>query len=317
MRAAAIDRFGSPRVLKVRRLPVPEIAPGEVLIALEAAGVGSWDSQMRAGWWPGGRPKFPLVLGTDGAGVVAAVGSRVRRLRRGQRVYAYNFVSSKGGFYAEYVAVPAEKVGRVPRGLDLLHAGAGAVTGLTALQGVDDALKIRKGESVIIHGASGGVGTLAIQFAKRRGARVFATASGKDGVAAARRLGADEAVDGKRTDITAAARRFAPDGVDAVLAFTGRKLPECLDALRRGGRFAYPEGVEPAPRKRRGVKTVSYNAEAGVREFERLGRAITEARLKVPIAAVYPLAAAWKAHRHVDTGHFVGKIVLRIRGGTS
>ncbi|MFN2387837.1 MAG: zinc-binding dehydrogenase [Thermoanaerobaculia bacterium] len=98
-----------------------------------------------------------------------------------------------------------------------------------------------------------------------------------------------------------------------MLAFTGQQLPECLDALRRGGRLAYPEGIEPSPRKRRGVKTVSYDAEAGPRQFERLERAITEARLKVPIPAAYPLAAAWKAHRRVESGHLVGKIVLRIR----
>lgn len=315
MRAAAIDRFGGPRVLKVHRLPVPAVASNEVLIALTAAGVGSWDAEMRAGWWPEGRPEFPLVLGTDGAGVVAAVGSRVRRLGRGDRVYSYSYTNPTGGFYAEYVAVAAEKVGRVPRGLDLLAAAAVPTTGLTALQGVDDALKVRKGETLIIHGASGGVGTLAIQFAKRRGARVFATASGRDGVALARRLGADEAVEGKRANVTAAARRFAPGGVDAVLAFTGDRLPQCLDALRRGGRLAYPHGVEPAPRKRRGVKMAAYDAEAGVREFQRLGRAITEARLQVPIAAVYPLAAAWKAHQRIASGHGIGKIVLRIRRG--
>ncbi|MFN2387836.1 MAG: alcohol dehydrogenase catalytic domain-containing protein [Thermoanaerobaculia bacterium] len=136
--------------------------------------------------------------GTDGAGVVVAVGSRVRRFRRGDRVYAYSFDNSKGGFYAEYAAVPAQKTGRVPRRLDLFHAGGGATTALTALHGVDDALKIRKGEAIIIHGASGGVGTLAVQFAKRRGARIFATASGKDGVALTRRLGAEAAWMGTR-----------------------------------------------------------------------------------------------------------------------
>src|ERR1700716_1798630 len=124
MRAAAIERFGGPKVLELRTLPVPEIDAGEVLIATHTAGVGSWDAEIRDGWWPEGRPRFPLVLGTDGSGVVAAVGSRVRRLKVGARVYSYSFANPKGGFYAEYVAVAAEKVAPIPKGLDLKRAGA-------------------------------------------------------------------------------------------------------------------------------------------------------------------------------------------------
>src|SRR5262249_45149048 len=190
-RAAAIDHFGPPNVLKLHLLPVPVPDANEVLIAINTAGVGGWDADIRGGWWPFGPPRFPMVLGTDGSGTIAAVGSRVRRFRRGQKVYAYVWNNPKGGFYAEYVAVPAENVAVVPGILDVRHAGAIGTTGLTALQGVDDALHLRKGQSVIIHGTSGGVGTLALQFAKLRGARVLASASGKDGVTLARRLGAD------------------------------------------------------------------------------------------------------------------------------
>lgn len=313
MRAAAIDRFGGPGVLKIRELPVPVPSPREVLIELDTAGVGSWDADFRRGWWPAGRPRFPLVLGADGAGRVAAAGARSRRFKVGDRVYAYDYINPKGGFYAEYVAVRDEKVGHVPRRLDLKRAGAITVTGLTALQGVDDSLHVKKGEAILIHGAAGGVGTLAVQFAKLRGARVIATASGKDGLALVRRLGADAAVDGRREDIAAAARRFAPGGIDGVLALAGGKeLTRCLDALRRGGRLAYPNGIEPEPRKRRGLRIKSYDAVAGVREFQRLGRAVEAARLRVPIAAAYPLAGAAKAHRRLARGHVLGKIVLRI-----
>jgi NADPH:quinone reductase-like Zn-dependent oxidoreductase len=314
MRAAAIDRFGGPKVLKLHTLPVPEVDAGEVLIAMHAAGIGSWDADMRGGWWPLGKPRFPIVLGTDGSGTVAAIGSRVRRFKAGDKVYAYSFGNPKGGFYAEYVAVAAEKVAPIPKPLDMRSAGAIGTTGLTALQGVDDALHLRRGESVIIHGASGGVGTLAVQFAKRRGTRVLATASGKDGVALVRRLGADLAIEGKRDDIVDTARAFAPDGIDAVLAFAGgEELTRCLDTLRRGGRVAYPNGVEPAPRKRRGIKLVSYDAVAGVREFARLNRAIEESKLRVPIADAFPLEQAAKAHQRIERGHVLGKIILRVR----
>lgn len=313
MLAAAIDRPGGPEVLTIHELAVPQPDENEVLIAVHTAGVGQWDADMRAGWFPGGRPRYPLVLGTDGSGTVAAAGSRVRRFEVGEKVYAYSFANPKGGFYAQYVAVVAEKAAPVPAVLDMRKAGAIGTTGLTALQGIDDALQLKKGQTVIIHGASGGVGTLAIQFAGLRGARVFATASGNDGKSLARRLGAEQAVDGRTEDITAAARRFAPDGIDALLALTGSSLAQCLDALRPGGRVAYPNGVEPAPRKRRGIDVVSYDAVPGVREFQRLNRAIEAARLKVPIAAVYPLAEAAKAHERLAQGHVLGKIVLRIR----
>src|SRR5579871_7031059 len=112
MKAAAIDRFGPPRVLKLHTLPVPRPGPKQVLIAVYAAGVGVWDASVRDGSWrPYGRPKFPLVLGTDGAGIILALGARVRRFVKGQRVYAVNYA---GGFYAEDVAVEAENVAPVP-----------------------------------------------------------------------------------------------------------------------------------------------------------------------------------------------------------
>jgi NADPH:quinone reductase-like Zn-dependent oxidoreductase len=148
-----------------------------------------------------------------------------------------------------------------------------------------------------------------------RGARVLATASGQDGVAFVRRLGADAAADGRRDDLRAAAIEFAPHGVDAVLAFAGGKpLTQLLGAVRRDGRVAFPNGVEPAPRKRRGLSVRSYDAMPGVREFESLGRAVEGARLKVPIAASYPLDQAARAHERLAKGHVLGKIVLRIRG---
>ena len=313
MRAAAIDRFGGPEVLSVHTLPVPEPNAHEVLIAVDAAGVGTWDASQRNGEWVEGDEDFPLILGIDGAGTVVAVGARVQRFAIGDYVYSYSYANPKGGFYAEYVAVSAGKVAPVPDALDETSAGALPALGLTALQGVDDALKLAGGENVIVHGASGNVGMLAVQFAKHRGARVLATASGPDGVQFVRRLGADEVIDGRRVDIGAAAKRFAPDGIDAVLAFVGgHELTGCLDALRRGGRVAYPNGIEPEPKKRRGVRIKAYDAEAGPREFERLGREIERVHPEIPVAEVFSLEDAAKAHERLERGHVLGRIVLRI-----
>jgi NADPH:quinone reductase len=201
MRAAAIDQYGGPEVLALRELPIPEVDAKKLLIAVYTAGVGGWDADIRDRWNPGGRIRFPFVLGTDGSGTIAHLGSRVRRFKVGDRVYAYSWNNPKGGFYAEYVAVAADLVAPVPNPpLDFEHEGAVPATGLTALQGIGDHLDVQSGEHVMIHGASGGVSTLAIQFAKERGAKVLAVASGPDGVALTRRLGADAAVDGHSAD---------------------------------------------------------------------------------------------------------------------
>ena len=130
MRAAAVDRFGPPSALTLHEVPVPRPGPHEVLIAIDTAGIGSWDASIRDGSWrQPGRARFPLVPGVDGAGIVVATGVRVRRFHRGDRVYAYEFGNSQGGFYAEFAAAKAEHVSRVPKGLKLRDAGAVATTG--------------------------------------------------------------------------------------------------------------------------------------------------------------------------------------------
>jgi len=314
MQAAAIDSPGGAEALTLHTLPVPRPARGELLIALHAAGVASWDVEIRRHPEDLKNSRLPLVLGTDGAGTVAALGAGVHGFRVGEEVYSYSWDNPQGGFYAEYVAVPAERVGHVPHSLSLMQAGAIGTTALTALQGIDDALHIRAGETLIIHGAAGGVGTLAVQFAKLRGARVLATVSGEDEIALVKGLGADAIVDGRHGDIAAAAHEFAPGGVDAVLALAGGEaLERCIGTLRKDGRVAYPSGVRPPPAQRAGVQLTRYDAIPGPREFQRLNAAITEAKLVVPIAAHYRLADAAEAQRRVEAGHVPGKIVLQIR----
>ncbi len=317
MKAAAVDRFGPPAALTLHTLPVPEPGPREVLIALHAAGVGVWDAAIRDGsWQPAGRSRFPLIPGIDGAGIVARTGARVRRLAVGDRVYALEFARPNGGFYAEYVAVDAEHAAPVPRRLHMREAAAAVTTGLTALQGIDDTLRLRRGETVLVFGASGGVGTLAVQFAKRRRARVLATASGRAATRLVQRLGADAVVDARSRDGVDRLRSLAPDGLDAVLALAGGdELERCVDLVRAGGRVAYPNGIDPEPRGRRRVRVLPFDGVAGRQEFTRLDRAVAEARLQVPIAAVYPLAQAAKAHARLERGQILGRIVLEIRRG--
>jgi NADPH:quinone reductase-like Zn-dependent oxidoreductase len=316
MKAVAIDGPGGPEVLVLRELPVPGVDANEVLIAVHFAGVAVWDTQIRESLVFINKPKFPYVLGSDGSGKVAAVGSSVTRFKVGDAVYAYCWDNPKGGFYAEFVAVSSDCVAKVPKGISLEAAGALGASGLTALSGVDRALNIKRGDTVIIHGASGAVGTLALQLAKLRGARVLVTASGEEGLALVKRLGADAVVDGRNGDITAAARAFAPDGVDAVLAFAGgAALDKCLEALRAGGRVAYPNGVEPVPTARAGLTIIPYDALFGDQkvQFEQLNQAVEARKFEVPIAGIFSLAEAADAHRRLKAGRLAGKLVLKVR----
>ena len=314
MRAAALDRFGGVENIHLKQLPVPEPGPDEVLLHIESAGVGVWDPYEREGAFAkmfGTTPRFPYVLGSDGAGTVAAVGAQVRSFKEGDHAYAMALTNPKGGFYAEYTVVKANQVSRIPKKLSVEQAGAMPSDALTALRGLDEILKLKKGESLMVFGAGGGIGHLAVQLAKRMGARVFAVASGDDGVALARRLGADTVVNGRNDDVEAAARAFAPNGLDAALITAGGEATDrALRAMNKNGRVAYPNGVEPAPRAPSGVKVQSYDIEPNPEQIEKLNRLIESGPFEVHIARTFPLDKAADAHRELDK-HYLGKLALR------
>jgi NADPH:quinone reductase-like Zn-dependent oxidoreductase len=302
--------------MSLRTFPVPQPDANEILIAVHTAGVAVWDLRIRESLQYISSPRFPYILGSDGAGKVAAVGPGVTRFKVGDSVYAYCWDNPKGGFYAEYVAVSANCVAPLPKNLTLDNAGPLGASGLTAMSGIDRTLRLQPGETVIIHGASGAVGTLAVQIAKLRGARVLATASGDDGVALVRQLGADVAIDGRRGDIVAAARGFAPDGVDAILGLAGGEaLERCMDALRDGGRMAFPNGIGSAPQARPGIEITPYDAihEPQAQQMLQLNQIVEARKFEVPIPAEFALADAVRAHERVAAGGVAGKIVLRIR----
>jgi NADPH2:quinone reductase len=309
MRAAAFDRYGGPEVLHTETLPVPRPGPDQVLIRLYSAGIGVWDPYVRSGEVELGPKRFPRIIGNDGAGEVVAVGDAVRRFREGDRVYAYSF---DGGFYAEFVAVGEDDVAPIPQGLSPEEAGALGADGVTALRGLDDQLRLAPGQALLVYGASGGIGHLAVQLAKRMGARVLAVASGEDGVELVRRLGADVAVDGRRDDVARASRDFAPGGLDAALVLTsGQSLGPALATVRKGGRVAHPNGVEPAPSAPAGVEVLAYDGEPSPEAFERLNRLVSSGPFHVELGRVYSLDDVARAHREIDQ-HHLGKLALRL-----
>ena len=313
MRAVAIDQFGGIDKMKPRKMPVPEVAADEVLVRVDTAGVGVWDPFEREGGFAkefGMHANFPLVLGSDGAGTIEEVGDQVHNLKRGDRIYGINLMSPKGGFYAEYTAVKASNAAVIPQVLSTRDAGVLAVDGVTALDGLDKTLRLKAGESILILGASGGIGHLAVQLAKRMKARVLAVASGQDGVEFVKQLGADKVIDGHREDILKAAHEFAPKGLDAALLTAGGKAAEqAIAALREGGRAAYPNGVEDVPQARKGVTVTSYNGEPDPKTFAKLNELIDGGPFEVHIARTFKLEDAAEAQRALET-HYLGKLAL-------
>jgi NADPH:quinone reductase-like Zn-dependent oxidoreductase len=314
MKAAAIDRFGGPDEFGIHTLSVPQVGPDEVLVQVDTAGVGEWDPWVREGEFAqmtGKKPEFPYVMGADGAGTVIRVGKNVKKFREGDKVYGYNALSSRSGFYAQYAAVAVDDLAPLPRGMSLEAAGAMPADAVTALCGLER-LEIQPGDHVLIFGASGGIGHLAVQLAKRMGARVLAVASGADGVTLVRQLGADAVIDGHGGDIAKAAREFAPDGIDAALLTAGGAAADTsLASLRKGGRMAYPHGVEPEPKARDDIEVSAYDGRVTAGLYERLNRLIEAGAFTVKVASTYPLDQAGAAHRALGQ-HHLGKLALKV-----
>ncbi|MFD0743062.1 NADP-dependent oxidoreductase [Phytohabitans flavus] len=242
---------------------------------------------------------------------MAAVGRDVTRFDVGDRVYASTMPVKRGGFYAEYGVVEAEFVAHVPDRLPTEQAGAMPWDALTALSGLD-LLGLRPDETLMVFGASGGVGHMAVQLARYSGLRVLAVASGDDGVALARRLGADDVVNGRKEDVLAAALEFAPGGLDAALVTAGGETAErSLRAVKKSGRIAWPNGVMPVPVTPPGPPVSYYDGDISRAGTDRLNAIIEASSFEVHVARTFPFKRVKDAHRTLND-HYVGKLALKV-----
>ena len=308
MRAAVVDAPGPANVLQVKNVALPSLPRNHVMIALEYAGVGIWDAEQRAGSF--GKIKPGTILGADGSGTIAAVGSDVKGFSVGDRVYSYSYGNSSGGFYAEYVSVPADRVGLVPTQMKMVVAGGIPCVALTAQTGLE-VLKVKKGQTLLVFGASGGVGSLGVWLGNEKGATVIATAraNAQDYV---RSLGAAHAIDANSSEHEGVIKRVAPEGFDVCLVTSsGDKLPDFLKHLKDKAPIAYPNGVEPAPTLH-GHPVLACDGEMSRGAIDRLNAAIGSKTIPFK-TQVFGLKEVVEAHRRIEQGHVVGKIMLRIR----
>ncbi|WP_185084765.1 NADP-dependent oxidoreductase [Nonomuraea muscovyensis] len=300
MRAAAFRTFGGPEVLQVMELPAPVAGPGEVRVRVRAAGVQPFDAAVRAGWTPPGvSGDLPRIPGNEFAGVVDQVGEEVTGVPVGQEVLGFSLLNS----YAEYIVVPATDVTPKPAGVPWEVAGALTAAVQTAELALDG-LAVGEGDTLLVHGAAGAVGTAAVQIARSRGAVVIGTAR-EENHEHLRELGAVPVVYGD--GLADRVRALAPGGVDAALdGAGGAALDVSLELVKDRGRIVTL--VEHGKAAELGVQVVR-----GTRSAERLGRyavRYAEGRLKFPIRRTYRLEEAADAHREIETGHGRGKIAL-------
>lgn len=308
MKAAVVEAAGPPKTIHIKDVPVPRLSRHHVIIALDYAGLGSWDAAKRSGAWGSVEPG--TILGADGSGTIAAVAADVSHFKVGDRVYSYSYENPSGGFHAEYVSVPADRVGHIPPNLDVKIAGAMPCVALTAQSGLE-VLQVNKGQTLSVFGASGGVGSLAVWLAKGRGATVVGSAR-PDAQDYIRTLGADHAIDPNSSEHNALVKRFAPEGFDASMACAnGDALTAFLSHLKAGAPFAYPNGVEPKPHIK-GHAALTFDGEMSRAAIDRLNAAIGSRTIPLRVQE-FPLKDAVEAHHRIEQGHVVGKIVLRIR----
>ena len=311
MRTIAVETFGGP--IALIDLPTPEIVAGEVLIRVRAAGVNPFDWKVAHGALEDQmKHRFPLILGFDAAGVIERVGADVTALAEGDEVYGYLFKPVIGdGAYTEYVAAPATIVARKPVTVGFAEAAALPTPGLAAMDLVD-AADIREGETILIVGATGGVGSYATQLAARRGARVIATAR-RTNESLVRELGAAETIDHTTEDLVDAVRMAHPDGIEAVIDVVSDRetLGRVSTIVNEGGRLASSVyAVDVDELAKRGIVGTNVSMQPGARRLGELSRMVDAGELAVRLDRTFPLESAPEALEQRRIGHVRGKIVL-------
>jgi NADPH:quinone reductase-like Zn-dependent oxidoreductase len=305
MKASFIRRFGGPEVLEYGDLPDPVPAAGEVVVDIHAASINAADWKMRSGSYGNWKIDMPHVPGRDFSGVVSKAGGD---LKVGEEVFGVCLVPQEGA-YAEKIAISHQIVTRKPKQLTHVQTAAIALIGLTALISIEDTLKLKRGETILIQGGAGGVAGFAIALAKHIGARVITTASpsNHDYV---RRLGADEVIDYRSTDFTEVVKN-----VDAVFDTVGGDVMDrSFAVLKPGGRLAsVGAGFTLPPAPRADVTALRPKVDRDRPHLDRVAELVTKGIVPLPEITEYPLAEAADAHRVSEARHLRGKLVLVVR----
>jgi NADPH:quinone reductase-like Zn-dependent oxidoreductase len=315
MRAIAFTAFGGSEKLNLIDLPLPIPSDSEVQFKVSYAGVNPVDWKIREGLLKDRIPhEFPIISGWEASGVVTAVGKNVNKFKVGDHVYGYcRKPLVKWGTYAEYVTCDESALALKPNSLNFAQAAVIPLVGLTAWQALYIQAKLQKGESILIHAGAGGVGSLAIQFAKATGAKVYTTAS-KANHPYVKDLGADVLIDYTSENFVGVIKKLAPSGLDVVFDTVGGKtFKESLEVLKPGGRLvSLLEQLDPVEAGRRKIQAAYVFVAANSQQLTQIGELITQGVVKPPHLEEMALEEAAKAQDRLKEGHTKGKIVLRV-----
>jgi NADPH:quinone reductase-like Zn-dependent oxidoreductase len=317
MKAIEIDEFGGPEKMFLRDIPRPVPGDDDVLVKIAYAGVNPVDWKIREGQLAQVFPHdFPITLGWDASGFIEEVGKNVPRTRVGQFVFGYCRQYGKpvkAGTYAEYIAVPATMAVPAPANITPAQAAAIPLAALTAWQGLLEAGHLKAGETVLIPGGAGGVGSMALQIAKYTGARVLTVAS-KANQAFVTSMGADEAISYDSENVEAAIKRLAPGGVDLLFDCYGEPyINEGMKCVRPGGRLVTVTGFPDENLAReRGIDAKRIVTSSNAEHMAEISKLLKAGKLVVPPVAEFPLSEVAAAHAKNKAGHVRGKIVLKI-----
>lgn len=306
MKAVMVHEYGGPEVLKLEDVPRPEPKENEVLVRVMASGVNPADPLIVSGKYAKEfGTHLPLVPGYDIAGVVEKTGAKIDKLKIGDAVYGYVLW---GGGWAEYAVASESEAALAPKSLTYIEAAAVPLTALTAWQALIDVAKLNAGQTVLIHGGSGGVGSMAIQIAKARGARVIATASTAN-QDLLKQLGADVAIDYTKTKFEDVAK-----DVDVVLDPVGKDtLARSYAVVKKGGFIAtLVSRLDQAEMDKYGLHGASISVKPDAKELTEITKLIEEKKLRPVVTQVLPLSEAANALKQAATHHTRGKIVLKI-----
>ena len=307
MKAVLMNRHGGADVLYLGEVPDPKPKAGEIVVDIVAASVNGADWKVREGK-AAQLQHFPYILGRDFSGVVSAVGEGVTDFRVGDEVFAVCDTGQEGA-YAEKIAIKASIVAKKPPGLSHVDAAALALTGLTALCTIEDTLKLKSGETILIQGGAGGVAAFAIELAKHLGARVITTASAANHDYL-RKLGADEIIDYNAVDFTKVVK-----DCDAVFDTVGGEVAQrSFAVLKPGGRAAFIASGPQAPKPQRSdVVALRPNVGRDRPHLERIAALVAAGAVHPPETKLYRLSDAVAAHKVSEGRHFRGKLVFQVR----
>jgi NADPH:quinone reductase-like Zn-dependent oxidoreductase len=308
MKAAVVHDYGGPEVFKYEDVPRPEPKDDEVLVRVIAAGVNPVDAYARQGMLAKrGLDKRPMIIGYDIAGIVEKPGARITKFKVGDAVYAYLPVT-RGGGYAEFAIAKEGEMALKPKNIDFEKAAAAPLAATTAWQGLIDTAKIDNGQTVLIHGGSGGVGTFAVQIAKARGAKVIATASTAN-QDLLKQLGVDQPIDYTTTKFQDVVK-----DVDVVLnCVRADTLPPSYGVVKKGGIIVSITGEPDAAEcAKHDIRCSRLMAHPDAKVLEELTMLIEANKITPIVSQTFPLKDVADAHRQIETHHTRGKIVLKI-----